>query len=453
MLIEKECLVDNQLFKNMKKLFVLIASAAIIAPASVFAQEVKVTRSEDENTITIVEETPTELGKVVTTTTVEKNSVFTNGFWHNWQLSAGLGTQMYYGDNDWKVAKKVPEMFVFPAIDFYLTKWASPSFGVGLGVNWAPFKGLYQTTPGSGDFKRYATANFRPNTVEYYTQADSKYDSQHLAVQAGSYLDVFALAHANLMNIFGGFKADRFFTVDAYAGGGAIFGFCESGNIHDVSFNAGLMNTFRLGDQLNLLLNVRGALIGDAFDGESYLDEPTKNHWLLNHKFDGIFGVTLGLTYNIGKEYSKWRLAERSSVYQYDKEIVEKIIKETVEVEKPVEVAEVPEVWFHINFIVDRWDISKKELININAVADLIKSTPNTKYLVCGYADKQTATPAHNLMLSENRADAVYNTLVNEFGVDPNQLVKDYKGGVDYMFYNMKELSRCVMITSIKEAE
>jgi outer membrane protein OmpA-like peptidoglycan-associated protein len=124
-----------------------------------------------------------------------------------------------------------------------------------------------------------------------------------------------------------------------------------------------------------------------------------------------------------------------------------------VYVDKPIITAEVPEVWFHINFIVDRWDISKKELVNINAVADLIKSTPKTKYLVCGYADKQTATPAHNLMLSENRANAVYDALVKEFGVDPNQLIKDYKGGVDYMFYNMKELSRCVMITSIKEGE
>jgi hypothetical protein len=54
-------------------------------------------------------------------------------------------------------------------------------------------------------------------------------------------------------------------------------------------------------------------------------------------------------------------------------------------------------------------------------------------------------------MLSENRANAVYDALVKEFGVDPNQLIKDYKGGVDYMFYNMKELSRCTMITSIKE--
>ena len=440
----------------MKKLFVLIATAAFIAPASLFAQDVKVTRTEDENTITIVEETPTENGKVVTTTVVEKNSVFTNGFWKNWQLSAGLGTQFYYGDNDWKVSPKffnrIGKMLSFPAIDLYLTKWASPSFGIGLGVNWAPFKGLYQATPGSGIYKSSEpSANFRPNKVEYYKGAGSQYDYENLAVQGGSYLDIFALAHANLMNMFGGFKADRFFVIDAYAGGGAIFGFADSGNVRGVSFNAGLMNTFRLTDQISLLLNIRGALIGDAFDGEAYIMEPDKKHWLANHQFDGLFGATLGLTCNLGKEASKWRLAERTSVYQYDKETIEKIIKEKEYIEKPMPVAEVPEVWFHINFIVDRWDISKKELININAVADLIKSTPNTKYLVCGYADKQTATPAHNLMLSENRANAVYNALVNEFGVNPDQLVKDYKGGVDYMFYNMKELSRCTMITSIKE--
>ena len=437
----------------MKKLFVLIAAAAFIAPASVFAQDVKVTRSEDENTITVVEETPTANGKVVTTTVMEKNSVFTNGFWHNWQLSAGIGTPMYYGDNDWKVAKKVPEMWVLPTVDLYLTKWVSPSFGVGLGANWAPFKGLYQSKPGHSNAPREINANFRdPSKVTLYGKADHIYDSEGLAIQnAGSYLDVFALAHANLMNLFGGYKPDRFFEIDYYAGGGVIFGFSKSGNAPSASFNTGFINTFRLTEQLRLMLNIRGALVGDDFDGEAYVDEPTKKHWLANHKMDGIFGATLGLTYNIGKEYSKWRLAERTSVYQYDKETIEKIVKQTEYIEKPMPVAEVPEVWFHINFIVDRWDISKKELININAVADLIKSTPNTKYLVCGYADKQTATPAHNLMLSENRAKAVYNTLVNEFGVNPDQLVMDYKGGVDYMFYNMKELSRCTMITSIKE--
>ena len=179
----------------MKKLFVLIAAAAFIAPASLFAQDVKVTRSEDENTITVVEETPTATGKVVTTTVMEKNSVFTNGFWHNWQLSLGLGTQMYYGDNDWKVAKKIPEMWVFPTVDLYLTKWVSPSFGVGLGANWAPFKGLYQSKPGHSNNPREINANFRdPNKVTLYDKADHIYDSEGLAIQnGGSYLDVFVL--------------------------------------------------------------------------------------------------------------------------------------------------------------------------------------------------------------------------------------------------------------------
>ena len=439
---------------HMKKLFLLIVAAAFLAPASLFAQnEPEVTIEENENTKTIVEKTKTENGYVVTTTVIDKKSVFTNGFWKNWQLSAGLGTQAYIGDNDYKVEKIVPEMLAFPAIDLYLTKWASPSFGVGLGANWSKFKGLYQGREYWQNQPVKTTANFRPDKVEPYNRTDGKYPDQHLTVQAGSYLNVFALAHADLMNIFGGYKPSRFYDIDAYAGGGIIFGFCESGNIYDATFNAGLMNTFRLTEQLRLLVNLRGAIIGDAFDGEGYVLEPTKQHWLKNIKSDGMFGATIGLTYNIGKEASKWRMAERTSVYQYDKELVEIIKHDTTYVEVPVPDYQDPEVWFHINFIVDRWDISKKELINIHAVADLIKSTPKTKYLVCGYADKQTATPPHNLMLSQNRADAVYNALVNEFGVDPNQLVKDYKGGVDYMFYNMKELSRCVMITSIKSQE
>ena len=432
----------------MKKLFVLIAAAAFIAPASVFAQDVKVTRTEDENTITVVEETPTELGKVVTTTVMEKNSVFTNGFWKNWELDLGLGTEFYYGENDWKVRNKF-SMFTFPAIDAYLTKWASPSFGLGLGITGGSFKGLYQrhTASGVNQFARF-------QTNEAFTDIDPKLGDrayEQLALQKGGFLNIYALAHADLMNIFGGFKPDRFFRIDAYAGGGVILGFTKDGVLPSPTFNAGLINKFRLNDQLSILLNLRGALVGDDFDGESSSNEPDKKHWLSNSKMDGIFGGTLGLAWNIGKEASKWRLADRISVYQYDKEIVDKIVKEIVEVEKEVAKPEVPEVWFHINFIVDRWDLSKKELVNINAVADLIKSTPNTKYLVCGYADKQTATPAHNLMLSENRANAVYDALVNQFGVNPDQLVKDWKGGVDYMFYNMKELSRCAMITSIKE--
>ena len=436
---------------HMKKLFLLIAAVAFFAPASLFAQgETEVTVTEDENTKTIVEKTPTEKGYVVTTTVIEKKSVFMNGFWSNWELDLGLGAEAYIGENDYKVKNKL-DMIAFPAIDAYLTKWASPSFGLGLGVTGGAFKGLYQASTQSG----YPLAFVRFKTDELYTgEIAPKYGDrtyEKLSVQKGNFVNVYALAHADLMNMFGGYKPDRFYTIDAYAGGGVILGFSKDAVNPAPTFNAGLINKFRLNEQLSILLNLRGALVGDNFDGESAESEPDKTHYLKNVKMDGMIGGTLGLAWKLGKESSRWRMAERTSVYQYDKDIVDKLIHDTVYVKEPVPAYKDPEVWFHINFIVDRWDISKKELINIHAVADLIKSTPNTKYLVCGYADKQTATPPHNLMLSQNRADAVYNALVNEFGVNPDQLVKDYKGGVDYMFYNMKELSRCVMITSIKE--
>ena len=435
----------------MKKLFLLIASALVLVPAASFAQNI--TRTEDENTVTLVEETATPDGKIVTTTVYQKNSVFTNGFWHNWTLGVGLGTQLYYGDNDWKVAKKT-EMLVFPAIDLNLTKWASPSFGVGLGVNWAPFKGLYQSNPLQHNHARFINANFRPDKVTRYTGADGKYDPQQLAYQnEGSYLNVFALAHADLGNVFFGYNPDRFFDIDAYAGGGVILGFSKSGNVPGATFNAGLNNMFRLADRLHLLISVRGALVSDDFDGECYLDESERKGWMDNHKLDGIFGITGGLTWKIGKEASKWNLASRVSSYQKDVQTIEKLIEKEIPVEKEVIIKDVPEVWWHINFIVDRWDLLTRELVNLQAVSDLIKSTPHTKYLLCGYADKQTATPEHNMMLSKNRVEAVYNALVNQFGVNPDQLVTDYKGGVDYMFYNEKELSRCCMITSIKEEE
>ena len=428
----------------MKKVLFLIASAFMMVPA--LAQTV--TTSEDKNTRTVVEETTIPDGKIVTTTVYEKNAVFTGGFWKNWTLGVDLGAQIYYGDNDWKVAK-FSEMITFPAIDLYLTKWASPSFGVGLGATYGRFTGLYQTTPSydtSGMMN--PIGNFRPNSIKYYNDAETIYDHQNLALQAGSYVNVYALAHGDLGNIFFGYNPNRFFDIDAYAGGGVIYGFSESGNAPGATFNLGLINMFRLSDRLRLMLNVRGAFVSDDFDGECYLDENSEKGWLINHKFDGLFGTTVGLTFNLDGD--GWKTASRSSEYKYEKETIEKIVKETVTVPAPQVIQDIPEVWFHINFVVDKWDISKRELINLQSIADLIKSTPHTKYLVCGYADKQTATPDHNLMLSENRANAVYDTLVNQFGVPASQLVMDYKGGVDYMFYNEKELSRCVMINSIK---
>ena len=427
----------------------------MITPA--LAQEV--TRTEDDKTITIVEETQTPEGKVVTTTTIDKQRVFVNGFWHNWELMLGLGTQLYYGDNDWKVANKL-EMFTFPAVDLYLTKWASPYFGVGIGANVSNFKGLYQNRGDNLYMTRFKTDK------PYAGKIPDSYIPHNLTYQNGYYGNVFALAHADLCNILLGYKADRFWSIDAYAGGGIIFGITDKAV--GASFNTGLANKFRISERLSIMLNLRGALVSDDFEGEANVMEPSEAHFLKNHKLDGIAGATLGLAWKIGKNKSRWENVSRESIVHYndaalarrdsvirgltdDLKDANDTIAKLREYEHIEYVKEVPDLWFHINFIVDRWDLLNREKVNLQSVADVIKSTPSIKYLLCGYADKQTATPAHNMMLSKNRVEAVYNYLTGELGVDPEQLVTDYKGGVDYMFYDEKELSRCCMITAIKE--
>lgn len=422
----------------MRKRLTVLVMALTLIPCMLFAQDNKKGKS-----YTIVEETVTDSVKIITTTVVEKEVFFTNGFWHNWEFIAGIGPHLYYGENDDKV-KDFTEMIAFPAIDFQITKWASPSIGISLGITTARFKGLYQ----SRDAGTWYVANFK--TDDFYTRADPKYDYMELKKQRGWFTQYYALAHLDIRNVIGGYDPDRFYSIDMYAGGGLIVGYDENGNVRSGMFNIGVINKFKITDYVRFMVAVRGALISDDFDGEIYVVEPSMDHRKANVKMDGNFGVTAGLSILLGKKMSKWNPASRTTEILH---LGEAVRPDTVMLTDTVVIKEkqVPEFWFHIIFQIDRWDISNKEKVNLHAYADAMKGLPGQRYLICGYADKQTATPAHNLMLSENRAHAVFNFLVNECGVDPATLVIDYKGGVDYMFYDEKELSRCVLITTIKE--
>ncbi|MEG1006958.1 MAG: OmpA family protein, partial [Bacteroides sp.] len=76
-----------------------------------------------------------------------------------------------------------------------------------------------------------------------------------------------------------------------------------------------------------------------------------------------------------------------------------------------------------------------------------IKNAPADKvFTIVGYADNKTGSDAINMRLSKERAEAVRDTLVKEFGVNPSQLRIEYKGGVDNMFYDDAALSRAVIV-------
>ena len=393
----------------------------------------------------VISETSTADGdRTVTATSTSKN-VLTNDFKYNWEMMGALGTQFYYGDNDkfynfW-------QRWTFPAVDVMFTKWASPIIGFSFGVEASSFNGLYRTDNGVVVDER---AHFLTN--KYITNFPGS-DAIKFYQQKGFYWNPFIAASLDLSNLFGGYKGGRFYTLQAYFGGGLVLAADDPVNAHGVSFNTGLINKFRLGDRLDLVVNLRGAMISDDFDGESRFDEPDDVKWLkLNVTWDGMAGVTAGLCYHFGvkKNLHTWTTADHSTVDHFVAPVTipgpTVYVHDTLEVLRPVD----PSLWFHIQFKIDKTDIQPRERINVNSVADFIKSAPDTKFLVSGFADMQTSTPDHNLWLSEHRAKNVYNMLVNDFGVNPAQLEIDYQGGVDYMFYTDEELSRCVMIVPLE---
>ena len=106
---------------------------------------------------------------------------------------------------------------------------------------------------------------------------------------------------------------------------------------------------------------------------------------------------------------------------------------------------------YFVNFEINKAEVVNRERVNLQAVAEMIKAAPKgTKFNVVGYADKATGTVARNAELAQARAQHVYNTLINEFGVSADSLVLDSKGGVDNMYYNDAKLSRAVTITQVK---
>ena len=66
--------------------------------------------------------------------------------------------------------------------------------------------------------------------------------------------------------------------------------------------------------------------------------------------------------------------------------------------------------------------------------------------MVVGYADKDTGTADYNLQLSEKRANAVADALVNTYGIDRSRLTVKYDGS-DVQPYSTNDWNRIVIFT------
>ena len=359
-------------------------------------------------------------------------SVQTNTFWNNWFVSVGGGAQIYFGDHD-KQMDFTDRLS--PNLDVAIGKWFTPGIGLRVMYSGLSIKGATQTWGGEGVHETGEPVDGK-YTHPYGFLKESEFD----------FYNIHGDVLFNLSNMLFGYNENRIWNCSPYLGLGWMLTW-ESPRAREVSANLGILNTFRLNKCLDINLDVRTTVVNDRFEGE-----------LGGRKEEGMLSASLGLTYKFAKR--GW---ERSkTIIRYDNKGINEMrakldamSKENERLKKALAEGKTKEVETIVKniaaanlvtFKINEYTLSNEARTNLGFLAEIIKnSDSDVIYTITGYADSGTGSKDTNIRLSEKRAKAVYDCLVNEFGVSPKQLKVDHKGGVENMFYNDPRLSRAVI--------
>lgn len=209
---------------------------------------------------------------------------------------------------------------------------------------------------------------------------------------------------------------------------------------HDLRFlvgaSVGLGAKFNINEKLAIDVEARGQVTPSILGAYS------------SGKTDGYIHLTAGVTYTFGgkkfvsssaatdqsdinSELNKYRneLAQAQSNLADAKNALANAKPVTKEVIKEIEVAGPRAIFFKIG----KSKIDDYGMVNIQLAAKVLKANPDKKYKIAGYADKATGSSKWNQKLSKERAQAVYDALINE-GVSKDQLELVGFGGTADMF-------------------
>ena len=358
-----------------------------------------------------------------------KQKVITNTFWDNWFVQLGGGAQIYFGDHN-KQLDLVDRLAL--GLDAGFGKWFSPQIGVRAMISGLTIKGGTHA-----DIHRVSADEYIVGAPHYLWE------------QKFNFYNIHADVLFNMSNILCGYKEKRVWNCSPYLGLGWMATW-ETPRTREVSFNFGIFNAIRLSEKFDFNIDIRSTMVKDSFDGESG-----------GRKEEGLLTATLGFSYKFKKrgwDRSKTiirnNLAEANALkkqldalrdenakLQSDLKNAEAQIKEVKVVEKEQTIAPV-----YVVFEIGKADLSKEARVTLGLLAKAIKEAPEgTTYTISGYADEGTGSKRINEKLSADRAQAVYNCLIEEYGVEESQLKMAPKGGVENMFYDDPKLSRAVI--------
>ena len=97
-----------------------------------------------------------------------------------------------------------------------------------------------------------------------------------------------------------------------------------------------------------------------------------------------------------------------------------------------------------VRFTINSARISDEEMVNVYNMAQYMTENPEVNVVIKGYADEDTGTANYNMSLSERRAKAVYNVLVNTYGINPDRLTVQAEGS-NSQVYDTNNWNRSVI--------
>lgn len=331
----------------------------------------------------------------------------------------------------------------------YYNTWRDGWFiQLGAGVNLPVMEGFQHEKKHVGatynlGFGRWFSPYFGFRFSGYYGNyaeglASGNLHFRHASVNADIMWDMF--------NSVGGVNLSRPFSIVPFVGigGSYVHHFGKNTAAENVYANghrrgtswslpvsAGLQFRFRLCKYVDFFLEGRASFAGDNF-----------NNIVGDNPIDIAFQATGGLTFNIGgKSFRTYDPGADAAYIAGLNNQVNDLRGELAATAAALAVAEsqlpCPEVtstpdtiikqaetpiMATVRFTINSDKISSMEMVNIYNVAEYMKQNPDVKVTITGYADKDTGTADYNQRLSERRARAVYNTLVNDYGISPNRL-------------------------------
>lgn len=339
-----------------------------------------------------------------------------NKFSDNWFITAegGAGVYFSHGDKD----RALRDRFS-PAAGLYIGKWFSPIIGLRVGGHWLQTKGLSDVP----------TADMRPVMV------NGKYN------QKWNHFGPVADVMLNLTNWWCGYHPGRKYNAIFYGGFGGYWtlyhrfgpngepdGWRNQGD-RVLTVRAGLINSFRVSEQVALSLDLRWSGI------DNHKDEAGDAWNRTSHDVQAYLGVTYFFK---KREWSapvvpicpepencdalRARLsAAEGRIADLEKQLNDCLNRPAPKAEKKAPLAT---IYYPINV----YRLTKKDILVLGACSNVMKDNPSKHYTLTGWADNYTGTDQINVRLRHNRVNGVEKQLL-KMGVPQSQLTATINNG------------------------